>query len=212
MVTNGNQLIKVSLSLFLYGLIFGSGPCLASCGPPLISYIAATRKGYLQGLGAYILFSLARIFVYILLALVIFFLGDFALKRLSEGYSRYIFLAAGLFLCSIGSLVAAGKNLKVSGKANALALGFIAGILPCGPLLAILSYIGLAAKSLPQALLYALAFAAGTFISPLIVLAMLAGSLQRFFSGRYAFYRRIFNIICGLIIVILGFLLMRKAF
>ncbi|MFA5357159.1 MAG: sulfite exporter TauE/SafE family protein, partial [Candidatus Omnitrophota bacterium] len=71
--------------LFLTGVLFGSGPCVASCGPFLISYIAGTRKTAARGVVAYILFSSARVSVYIALGVSVFFLSRFAVERLLGG-------------------------------------------------------------------------------------------------------------------------------
>jgi len=217
-------MLKIILSLFLSGLFFGSGPCLASCGPILISYIAGSRKDVPRAIISYILFSAGRIFVYIVLGVLFFFLGSLALERSFERYSKYILFAGGIFIIIMGLLMALGKSLELKfckflehkilekDKKSIFMLGLFIGLLPCGPLLAILSYVGLISKHWLQSSFYSLAFGVGTFVSPLALLAVFAGLLPRFFVDKRAVFGRIFSFICGLIIVFLGVELIRRAY
>ena len=217
-------MIKIILSLFLLGLSFGCGPCIAACGPILISYVVGTKKNIFKGLDVYILFSLARIFVYVVLSLVVFFLGRFTLDRLLGSFSKYIFIVGGAFIVLVGILTALGKRLEFKpwqflqrniiecDKKSIVLLGLIIGLLPCAPLLATLSYVGLISKTWTNSLLYSLYFGIGTFVSPLILLTMLAGSIPTFLVDKKESYHKIFSFICGLIIIFLGLELIGRAF
>jgi sulfite exporter TauE/SafE len=199
------------ISFFLIGIVFGSGPCLASCGPVVLSYLAGTRQNILGGLREYFLFSLSRILAYIILALIIFFLGKVILDRFLADYARYIFILAGLFIALSGSFIALGKAIAFKIKGGVV-LGALMGFLPCGPLLAIFSYISLVSKTGPQALLQSLFFGLGTFVSPLLFLVILSGLIPRFLSDKRSIYSRIFNFICGAILIFLGVHLIRRVF
>lgn len=215
---------KTIFSLFLSGIFFGSGPCLATCGPLLISYIAGTKKRILKGFIAYVLFSFARISIYLFLGMAIFFLGNFTVERFLGNYSKYILIAASSFIIPIGLLMALGKRLELEfckileknvlghDKKTTVALGLIIGLLPCAPLLAILSYVGLVSKSWIQSLLYSLSFGIGTFVSPLIFLVILASLLPKFLIEKKGIYIQIFNFICGLIIIFFGLQLIKRTF
>lgn len=217
-------MIKIIFGLFILGLSFGCGPCIASCGPVLILYIAGTKKNILKGLQAYLVFSLARISVYLLLGLCVFSLGRFILDRLQGSFSRYVFIGGGGFIVLMGILITLGKRLefkplgffqkKIIGqdKKSMVMLGLIIGLLPCAPLLIILSYIGLIAKSNPQSLIYAFSFGVGTIISPLILLVMAAGWLPHLVKDKRAVYAKIFTSACGLIIIFFGLQLIIRAF
>jgi sulfite exporter TauE/SafE len=193
-----------------------------SCGPILISYIAGTNKNIPKGLKDYFLFSLARIFVYILLALVIFFLGSFTLERLLGRYSKYVFILGGGFIVLVGIAMALGqrlefklwkfiqKNTLQNNKQSPIILGLIMGFSPCAPLLAMLSYIGLVSKSWFYSLLYGISFGLGTFLSPVILLIILTGFIPKLLIPRQAVYSRIFSFICGLIIMFLGVQLLTR--
>jgi len=215
---------KTIITLFILGLSFGTGPCVAACGPILISYIAGTNKNIGRALKVYILFSLSRVFVYCLLGVAIFFLGKFALEQVFTEYSKYIFLAGGAFIILVGVLTVLGKRLELHkplrflqenilkrDSKSIIVFGLIIGILPCAPLLAALSYVGLVSKSWGEGLLYSFSFGLGTLISPLIFLVILAGLIPKIMRERNIF-QRVFNSICGLIIILLGLQLFLRAF
>lgn len=215
---------KIVISLFILGLSFGSGPCLASCGPVLISYIVGTKKNVSKGLVAYVLFSLARMFVYIILGMLVFFLGKLALERFAGSFSKYIFMIGGSFVILMGLLMALGKrmefracqflkkNIVEQDKKSLIILGLIIGLLPCAPLLAIFSYTGLVSKSWLHSLIYNFSFGIGTTVSPLILLVIFAGLIPKLFIAKKEVYGRIFNLACGSLIVFLGFQLISRAF
>jgi sulfite exporter TauE/SafE len=207
---------KTAPSIFLLGLLFGSGPCLVSCGPLLVSYVAGTRKSLRQGALSYLLFSLAKVSAYLVLSLAVFLIGRFAVDRLLGNFSQYIFILGGVFIVVLGLLVAIGSRLEFkpwqklhskfieNDNKSMMVLGLITGLSPCAPLLAILSYLGLISKTWPLALLYGLLFGVGTLLSPLLIVTMCAGLIPRLFLDRNNRYLRIFNFVCGAIVVILG--------
>jgi len=210
--------------MFLTGLLFGSGPCIASCGPFLISYIAATRKDIPRGIMTYILFSCARISVYLLLSLAIFFLSQFLVSKLLGDFAKYIMISGGLIMILLGVSLVLGKKLEFPfsqslcrnilerDKKSIVSLGIIIGLLPCAPLLAIFSYVGLISRTWFSSLLYALSFGIGTLVSPLILLVILAGLIPRMLMDKKTVYYSIFTFICGLVIILLGAQLIKRAF
>jgi len=213
---------KLYFSFFLLGLSLGSGPCLASCGPLIITYVAGTEKNIIRSIGAYLLFSLGRISVYALLGLSVFLFGQLISQYIFGSFSRYIFISAGAFIMIIGLLVAFGKSLdykfcrrfeefflKKDAKTIVI-FGLIIGIIPCLPVISLLSYIGLVSKTWLDTLRYSLAFGVGTIMSPLFILTVFTGFIPRI-MGKNKFYI-IFNSICGLILSFLGLRLILKAF
>lgn len=215
---------RIITSLFISGLVLGSGPCLATCGPLLISYVAGTQKNIIRSIGAYLLFSLSRISVYAVLGLFVFFFGQAISKYIfTHSSQKYIFLCAGLFIVIIGCLIAIGRNpgnkfcrrvqgffLKKDAK-TIFIFGLIIGIIPCLPLLSVLSYVGLASKTWRDSLVYSLSFGLGTIISPLFAIVALAGFIPKIIMSNRVI-SNIFNAICGLIIIYLGERLIMRAF
>lgn len=210
------------ISFFLLGLSFGAGPCIVSCGPILITYIAGTEKNLLKGITAYLLFSLSRLLSYIALSILIFSFGRFIAGKLLTDISKYIYILAGSFIIIIGLLMCLCRQTKL-GFCNLLyknmlerdvksivLLGLFFGFLPCGPLLALFSYLGLISKSLVSSIQYALSFGLGTLVSPLLLLVIFTAFIPRLLKAKQL-YRNIFNIICGLIMIFLGAQLIVRA-
>jgi sulfite exporter TauE/SafE len=215
--------MKVLLGLFALGLSFGSGPCLVSCGPVFLSYLAGNSKNVAQSFLRYLVFSLSRISVYLIFSALIFYLGRFFAQRVMVGFEKITFLIGGVFIILLGVLTAFGFKLqnrlcKIL-KANFLErdiksmvlLGLVIGLLPCAPLIALLTYAGFTAGTLGKSVLYGLIFGLGTFFSPLLILSLAAGFIPRIIKGREETYGRVFNIICGLTIVYLGLEFLKRA-
>lgn len=217
-------MIKIIVSLFLLGLSFGSGPCLVSCGPILISYVVGTRKDIGKGIASYICFSAARIATYIILGLCVFFLGKFVLTRFIGEAAKYLLIAGGIFVTLIGALMVAGKSWDVpfckflqrhmierDNKSVAI-MGVVIGLLPCAPLVALFSYVGLISKTWMQSVMYSLSFGLGTVFSPLVLLVIISGLFPKLLAGKRETFSRALGVICGVIIIILGIQLIRRAF
>jgi len=85
-------------------------------------------------------------------------------------------------------------------------LGFIIGVFPCAPLLALLLEITLISKTALDGMFYALFFGLGTFISGFIVIGGLSGILTWLPTKILKSKRSnlIFRIICALLLIWLG--------
>jgi len=214
--------MRLLVSFFILGLSFGLGPCLASCGPLLVSYLAGTNKNIFQAVFAYLLFSLSRIFAYTIFGLIFFWLGQFAISYLTEELSRYLYLASGLFIVMLGILVILGKNtkhkicqrlndslLKKSNKTTLL-LGFFIGVLPCGPLISAFGSMALIAKNWGDIFSYSVFFGLGTVFSPLLLLVIFTGLIPSWMKNANLLIYRIFNLACGVIMIILGIQLISR--
>jgi len=213
-------MIKTVISIFVLGLSFGWGPCLASCGPLFLSFTAGTKKDIYKSLGSYFLFSFSRITVYIILGLLVFSFGRFIFDKLSI-FFKIILLIGGSFIVLLGLVMSLGQDFKFGickllhrhaiekDKKSLIIFGLVLGFLPCIPLITVLSYSSLVAKTWLENIIYVFSFGLGTIFSPLIILSILSGFLPRILDGK-SIYERIFRIICGLIIILLGIQLIRK--
>lgn len=204
--------MNIVLSFFLFGLFFGSGPCVASCGPVLISYIAGRNRGPLDAFKTYLLFSLSRVSVYLLLALLTFGIKELVLENFLSSISRYVYILGGSFVILLGIFTILGRHPAAKACQPSAILGLIIGLLPCAPLTGMLVSIGLASKSWAQSLFYSLSFGVGTLISPLLVLAVFSGFISRLLAKAKPLYLRIFNSVCGLVVIFLGAQLIMKGF
>lgn len=201
----------IAAGIFLSGLLLGSGPCLASCGPLLVSYITGTNKGIRESISAYLVFSLTRTAVYAVLGLIFFLFGQLAAEELFSSYRGYIFIAAGVVIFITGLLVTLGKiphsricgSLIRKGNRVMVLIGLVTGIAPCLPLFSVLSYIGLISKSWQASLFYGCLFGLGTTFSVLSVLAVSCGLIPGFLKERPGILSLV-NRVCGLVLAILG--------
>ncbi|MDP3143729.1 MAG: sulfite exporter TauE/SafE family protein [Candidatus Omnitrophota bacterium] len=215
-------MLRICVSLFLSGIFLGSGPCLVSCGPFLVSFIAGANKNLKESFRIWLIFSLARIFSYLLLGFIAgVFSQEIVYKIYQSNLGRYLLIAGGVFLLLIGILMMAGglgrnkfcqaleaRFIKKGMKSVAI-FGLLIGFLPCAPLLAILSYIALISGSWYKGIWYSLSFGIGTLISPLIILAILASQVSKLLNKTKFF--AVFQKICGLIIFVLGWELIIRA-
>ncbi len=211
--------IKLVASFFILGLSFGSGPCLASCGPLLFSYTAGSNKNIAQSIRGYIIFSLSKVFVYLITGLLFFALGKIAIDLFS-GSRAVIYFICAFFITLIGILLLLRfrkdkplcpriQNMLINRDDKTFAIfGILIGILPCAPLLVVFSSLGLVAKNWAQAGVLSLSFGLGTSLSALILLVLFAGYIPQKIKRA----EKIFNLVGGVIIVILGLYIMRKAF
>lgn len=212
---------KVAWSLFLTGLFLGVGPCLATCGPLLVSYIAATKENMLGGLKTYIVFSVTRMAVYIAFGALAGFFGELVLQRFLESNSlKIIFFLFGLFLFFVGLLLVIEKSyfgarcnglihkyLGSKDTKSVVIFGLIVSFSPCLPLIAVLGYIALISDTWLKGIVYMGSFGLGTVISPMIFLSIGAGWLADVLKS----HERVsiaLKAVCGIILAYLGITLM----
>jgi len=195
--------LKIAISLFILGLSFGAGPCLASCGPVFLCYAAGKGKNIPKSVTGYLLFSLARVSGYVIFGLLIYFLGKNLIESALGSFSRFLYIAGGAFIICTGLLSISLNRPVIGDKKDIFVLGLIIGFLPCAPLLAVVSYAALSSRSLFEVVFFMLFFGAGTLLSPLLIMAAGAGYIPKLLSvnGRYF---RLFAIFCGLLMVFLG--------
>lgn len=129
-------------------------------------------------------------------------------------YANLLHVLAGLFVVFTGWVVIAGileqKNCRYGKKSDygAALLGFISGITPCVALLGAMAYIAFRTESIMGGILNAVSFGAGTFFSPVILFAAAASHAPAsLLSSRMC---RIFRVICGLFLAVLGMILIGR--
>lgn len=208
--------MRVCTDIFIMGVILGVGPCLYFCAPIISPLIAATQSGWLKGLKSVILFSLSRIFAYVVLASVATVFGQLTIDRFyGDKLTKNIHFTIGLFILLIGVILLLGKSprLKICQRLcrhttsqslkSLVILGLLIGFSPCLPMLGVLGYIASESKDLLYGAFLGLCFGLGTAISPLIPLGILSAGLPRLILRRERFLD-IFNRICGLFLIYLG--------
>jgi sulfite exporter TauE/SafE len=210
-------MLRAIWSFFLTGLFLGYGPCLLSCGPLLVSYIAAAKENGPKGLTTYIIFSATRVFVYFVFGILVGLFGEWILHRFFESFAlSVIFFLFGVFLLILGAILMSEKTpiakkcdvffhryMEPKGIKNVIIFGLIVSFSPCVPLLAVLGYIALLSDTWIKGAAYMTAFGLGTVVSPLIILSITAGWVANILS-RHEKIMRIVRLFCGLVICSLG--------
>jgi uncharacterized protein len=215
-------MLRICLSLFLTGIFLGSGPCLISCGPFLVSFIAGANKSPKESFWIWLVFSLTRLFAYVVLGLIAGLFSQEIVYRLYRGnFSQYLLFFGGAFVLFLGAVMMLGKMDRLPacrileekfirrGIKSTVLFALVVGFLPCAPLLAILSYVMLIAGSWYKGALYSLAFGLGTLLSPLIILVLLASFIPKLLAQKNRMLG-ILQKVCGLVIVLLGLELILK--
>ena len=210
-------MINICFSLFITGILMGSGPCLLSCGPILLSYIAGTKSSALGGLRCWFLFSFSKLVSAIFLGFIAGLAGVTLLRRFYWDMPGYImWFLTGCFIIFLGFMVFIGSHtkFKLCSRLNQsmiqrdtkslVALGLLIGALPCVPLLGVLSYIAMISTHYWHGIAMGAAFGLGTIISPLIFGSMIAGAITGLKIFQNSKAALIFQRICGLVLMFLG--------
>jgi len=192
----------------------GWGPCLSYTAPVLLPYIGATRVDWRSGLQMGAMFTIGKIVALAILG----GLATVAFQSINHLFpphrSGYLYLLAAAVIITLGVLIILGKQFKLlpekqqkptnfsKDMLTVLFLGFLYGITPCVPLIAILTYIACIAENIAVGVLYAVVFTISTAI-PLLVLAAAAGLIpQKLLASARA--RRRFQAVCGGILILFG--------
>ena len=192
----------------------GWGPCLAYTAPLLLPYIGGTKINWRAGLRIGLMFSLGRLLALAILGAVVTFAFESINRFFPPHRSGYLYLGTALFMVTLGVLIVLGKGFRLSlgslGKKNIvdrdtesmLFLGFLIGISPCAPLVAVLTYIACVAENIVSGILYALSFGIGAAFPPIVLGALVGIFPQKLL--RTAKLRRGFQVVCGVVLILFG--------
>ena len=204
-------MLSNSLRLLIAGFAMGWGPCLAYTTPLLLPFIGAPKRDWQGGLKVALVFSMGRV-----LALAILGgLATVAFSSINQFFppqkSGWLYLMAAFFMVTIGLLIILDKGFKMptgksildKGTKSMFLFGFLMGIAPCVPYVAILTYIACAAENtILLGIFYASLFATGTAIAPVVLgtlMGIIPGKLLR--SGRLL---KAFQVACGVVPLLFG--------
>lgn len=204
--------------IFGIGFSFGiAGPCFLVCAPILITYIAGKRAIWKQALSDTFIFLLGRLLAYLILGYLAGLSGGLLRQFSSSNVISFLKPVGGIIIIILGIFVLAGKEHaslickfarnRVSNFSSLFVLGFIIGMFPCAPLLALLFEIALISKTAFEGMFYALFFGLGTLVSGLIVIGGLSG-IFTWLPAKVLRSKRsnfVFRIICALLLILLGF-------
>lgn len=209
------------IQIFAIGLSLGvAGPCLLSCAPVLLAYIAGSDKTYKEALKDVFLFLCGKSSAYLILGGLAGLSGGLLRQFLNLRFTSYLEPVGGIIAILFGIMVLTGKSFSQSScegsksagiykTTSVFALGFTRGFIPCGPLLALLCEIALISRGLFSGVLYGASFALGTFLSGLLTMGTLSGIAtwipKHFFKSEKT--SLVFRIICALLLISFGILI-----
>jgi sulfite exporter TauE/SafE len=200
-----------SLKLLAAGFAMGWGPCLAYTAPLLLPYIGGTKTNWQEGLRISLLFSFGRLIALSILGGLATCIFSFLNRLFPPQKSGWLYLISAFFMLGVGTLIILNKGFKITVGKTILAkstksmflFGFLMGIAPCAPYVAILTYIAcIAEKIVPLGILYAALFATGTAIAPIVLGTLMGIVPERLVRGEKP--RRIFQVICGILLILSG--------
>jgi len=208
------------LQIFGIGFSFGlAGPCLLTCAPVLITYTTASKKRPAQAFKDIFIFLFGRLLAYVLLGALAGLSAAALRKFTGSSLSSYLQPLAGAVTILFAVIVLTDtlpknchceepKATKQSllNFGGIFAFGFLIGVSPCAPLIALLFDIALMSKGILDGALYTFFFGLGTFLSGAITIGVIAGLLTRIPA---AFVRSktaaiTFKVLCALLLLFLG--------
>jgi len=204
-------MLSNSLKLFIAGFTMGWGPCLAYTAPLLLPYIGATKRNWKDGLKVGLVFSIGRLLALAILGGLATVIFSFINRFFPPQKSGWLYLIVAFFMIIMGILIILGKGFKVhigksildKGDKSMFLFGFLMGIAPCVPYVAVLTYIACVAENrILVGVLYAALFAIGTAIAP-VVLGTLMGIIPAKLF-RSAKWLKVFQVICGVVLILFG--------
>lgn len=187
------------LQAITLGFLYGVGPCTLSCAPLVVPLIMSTAKNSKQGIWLSLVFSFGRVLSYIVLGALTGFLGYVLIKIVSKKILGVFLILLGILLFfKIQNKCILKSKIRITSSSIALGTGFVYGMAPCQPLIALLGLTA-ASSSAFTGLFMGLAFGIGTILSPIIILG--------FFSGWFAKqkeFKEIIPYVSGVFLMIMG--------
>lgn len=200
-----------ALRLLIAGFTMGWGPCLTYTAPLLLPYIGGTKTNWQEGLRVGLVFSIGRLLALVILGGLATIAFSFINQFFPPHKSGWLYLIAAGCMIMIGSLVILGKGFKIGlgrrvldkGTTSMFLFGFLMGIAPCVPYVAILTYIACIAENAVFAgILYAAVFAVGTAIAPIALGALVGIIPGKLFKSAKTL--KAFQAFCGALLILFG--------
>jgi len=157
------------------------------------------------------LFSTGRLIALALLGGIATVAFSFINQFFPPQKSGWLYVIAALFMIVLGILIIMGKGFKIhigdkilhKGSESMFVMGFLMGIAPCVPYVAILTYIAcIAENAVLTGILYGALFALGTAVAPTL-LGTLMGIIPGQLLKKDKLYKA-FQVSCGIILILFG--------
>lgn len=187
------------INALILGISYGIGPCTISCAPLIVPLIMSTAKNRKEGILLSIIFSFGRVLSYIVLGGLAGIMGSTFNLFISKKYLGIFFIIVGLaVLFKIQGKCIIKTKIRIKGSWMAFITGFIFGLGPCPPLIALLG-LAILAKSLWIGMAVGLVFGLGTIISPIILLGFFSG-----WMAKNKEFHQVIPYVSGVFLILLG--------
>lgn len=219
-------MLGVALELYMTGLALGLSTCLVCTAPLLGLYIGGTGKGWKEGLRAFFVFSLARLFGCTLLGCLAGIVKGLVISLVETYYivGAVLWGMAGLFLCLMGGTLIYGKEPRIpllqllrshlvkSSHYGLAGLGVIVGIsISCPVAVGAFTYIVFNVNSWLLGAFYGFSFGLGVVSSmPLLAIGISAGAIAKALKNPKT--HGIFKKVCAGLLLVFGVQLLVGAF
>ncbi|RZB33434.1 MAG: uncharacterized protein SRB2_03987 [Desulfobacteraceae bacterium Eth-SRB2] len=220
----GNMLPQFAIpysTALLIGITSGISHCSVVCAPVVSTYIMGSRRGALEGIKSFAVFTVGRVFMCTILGVASGYVGTTFIGLGSD--LQYIQLVYTLVLISVGFLMLIrpvrtnckqskektevfgffSQRLAFNPTTHMFIMGIVFAAIPCPPMGGILLY-SLQMPSLISSSILMAIFGIGTAISPLIIICAVAGWFSKKIKGEAPEYRMLFQRLSGVILILLG--------
>ena len=204
-------MLSNSIKLLIAGFTMGWGPCLTYTAPLLLPYIGATRGNWQGGLKVGLVFSAGRLLALAILGGLATVAFSFINQFFPPQKSGWLYLIVASFMITMGMFIILGKGFKMrigkrildKGTGSLFLFGFLIGIAPCVPYVAILTYIACVAENaILTGIWYAVMFAIGTAIAPIVLGSLMGIIPEKLIRSEKIF--KIFQVVCGVVLILFG--------
>ena len=219
----GNTPMEFSAACFtalLLGITSGISQCSVFCAPVVSTHIMGSKEGAVEGFKSYVVFSVGRVFMCLLLGLAAGYAGaaftgsDGIFKHGSAIYTAMLILIGFVMLvrpvCGCkktenkkGWFPSLGGRFLFNPTAHLFVMGTALAAIPCPPMVAMLLY-SLEMPSIIWGGIIMVLFGIGTAVSPFVIICVLAGWFSKKIKAVAPQYRMMFQRLSGLILILLG--------
>jgi len=161
-----------------------TGPCIFACVPVIVTYITGRNLPFKKALSDILFFLSGRLTATLVYGLFAGISGQLIRNFQGSGFLRVLRPFSGGLIILMGIFILAGKtdipafcrlSAEKFSRAGVFLIGFIIGISPCPPFLALFFEIALMSGHALDGVFYALFFGLGLFVSGFFVIAGLSG-------------------------------------
>lgn len=213
-------MFKIIIELFVLGVVSSYSFCAVKCLPAILLYIPAVNRTPLKNFFTALSFLLTRTIIYSIYGSLAAIMGIYITQQFNihhnifNNFAGIIIIVVGLFIIIKGYSVKCCYNknkftdkfnhiLKTSPVLGASFLGVANSLVPCPPLLVVLTFIAVNSENILSGFIFGTAFGTGKIISPILILAPCIGLFHNKIKS-FKLNNDLLRIFLGILIVLFG--------